>query len=51
MFTYPIDIKTYKTEKGVKINYSLQDVIEQFRTGLHTAYEENYEIIIGIADR
>lgn len=51
MFTYPIDIKTYKMEYGKKVNYSLQDVVEQFRVGLHRAYEENYELLIGIADR
>ena len=51
MFTYPIDVKTYRTEYGKKINYSLRDVVEQFRIGLHKAYEENCEMIIGIADR
>lgn len=51
MFTYPIDVKTYRTEYGKKVNYNLQDVVEQFRVGLHKAYEENYDLIVGIADR
>lgn len=51
MFTYPIDVKTYKIEYGEKVNYSLEDVIEQFRKGLCRAYEENYELIISIANR
>ena len=51
MFTYPIDVRTYRTEYGKKINYNLQDVVEQFRVGLHKAYEENYDLIVGIADR
>lgn len=51
MFTYPIDVKTYRMEYGKKVNYNLQDVVEQFRVGLHKAYEENYDLIVGIANR
>lgn len=51
MFTYPIDVTTYRTMNGKKVSYSLQEVVEQFRLGLHKAYEENYDLIIGIANR
>ena len=36
---------------AILFNYNLQDVVEQFRVGLHKAYEENYDLIVGIADR
>lgn len=50
-FTYPIDVKTYRVIRGKKVNYSLMDVVEQFRVGLHRAYEDNYDIITSVSNR
>ena len=50
-FTYPIDVKMYRIIKGKQVNYSLEEVVEQYRIGLHRAYEDNYDLIVGIANR
>lgn len=51
MFTYPIDVVTYRIVNGRKVEYSLQEVVDQFRSGLKKAYENNYDLITGIANR
>lgn len=51
LFTYPIDIRQYRIVQGQRIEYSLQEIVEQFKYGLHMAYETNYDMINAIADR
>lgn len=50
-FTYPIEIKKYRTIQGRQVEYSLAELVEQFKHGLHMAYEMNYDIINAIANR
>lgn len=50
-FTYPIDVKKYRTIQGKQVEYSLIELVEQFKHGLHMAYETNYDIINAIANR
>lgn len=50
-FTYPIDVKTHRIIRGQQVNYSLEEVVEQYRIGLHRAYEDNYDLIVSIANR
>lgn len=48
---YKLEFHNIPNEEGIRVLYNLQDVVEQFRVGLHKAYEENYDLIVGIADR
>jgi len=50
-FTYPIEIKKYRIIQGKQVEYSLVELVEQFKHGLHMAYESNYDIINAIANR
>ncbi len=50
-FTYPIEIKKYHMVRGTQVEYSLQELVEQFKHGLHMAYESNFDIINAIANR
>lgn len=50
-FTYPIEVKKTRTMNGKKVEYSLQEIVEQYKHGLHQAYEINYDIINAIANR
>ena len=50
-FTYPIEINRFRTVRGKRVEYSLQEIVDQFKFGLHKAYEDNYDIINAIANR
>ena len=50
-FTYPIEIKRYRTIQGRQVEYSLSELAEQYKIGLHMAYESNYDIINAIINR
>lgn len=50
-FTYPIDVKNYEYKKGKKVEYTLDEITEEFKTGLHDAYGGNYQMLIALADR
>lgn len=50
-FTYPIDVQKYRIKDGRKVEYSQQEIIEQFRDGLVKAYEKNQDLISAIANR
>lgn len=50
-FTYPIEVRKYRQINGKNVEYSLEEIIEQFRIGLHRAYEMNYDLLLAIADR
>lgn len=50
-FTYPIEVRKYHTVHGKQVEYSLQELVEQYKHGLHMAYESNFDIINAIADR
>lgn len=50
-FTYPIEVKKSRTIQGKEVEYSLQELVDQFRHGLHMAYESNFDIINAIANR
>lgn len=50
-FTYPIDIRRYRMIQGKQVEYSLHELAEQYKNGLHMAYESNYDMINAIANR
>ena len=50
-FTYPIEINRYRMIHGKQVEYSLLELAEQYKNGLHMAYESNYDIINAIANR
>ena len=50
-FTYPIEIKKYRRIQGRQVEYSLSELAEQYKNGLHMAYESNYDIITAIINR
>lgn len=50
-FTYPIEVKNYTYKQGMKVEYTLKEITEQFRNGLHEAYTGNYQMLIALADR
>lgn len=50
-FTYPIEVRKFHTVRGKQVEYSLQELVEQFKHGLHMAYESNFDIINAIANR
>ena len=50
-FTFPIEINRFRTIKGKRVEYSLREIVDQFKYGLHKAYEDNYDIINAIANR
>lgn len=50
-FTYPIEVKKFRTIQGKEVEYSLQELVDQFKYGLHMAYESNFDIINAIANR
>lgn len=50
-FTYPIEIKRHRIIQGKKVEYSLLELAEQYKHGLHMAYESNYDIVNAIANR
>ena len=50
-FTYPINVRNFKYDRGKKIEYTLEEITTQFRDGLHEAYNGNYKMVIALADR
>ena len=50
-FTYPIEVRNTRVIGGKTVEYSFEEIIEQYQYGLHMAYEANYDIINAIANR
>lgn len=50
-FTYPINIKKFKVVEGVKKEYNLDEITDQFKDGLIQAYRRNLDLLLAIADR
>lgn len=50
-FTYPIEIKRHRMIQGKKVEYSLLELANQYKNGLHMAYESNYDIVNAIINR
>ena len=50
-FSYPITINKSHVEAGKRIEYSLEELTDQFSYGLYNAYQSNYNLIVALADR
>lgn len=50
-FTYPIQVKKFHMVEGVKKEYNLNEITEQFKTGLLQAYYGNKDLLLAIANR
>lgn len=50
-FTYPITVKRHHTVDGKKVEYNLDEITEQFKDGLFSAYYKNDDLILAISNR
>ena len=50
-FSYPIDISKTHIVNGQRVYYSLEEIVAQYRQGLHHAYDENRDYVLHLAGR
>jgi len=50
-FTYPIQVNKIHVVEGVKKEYNLKEITEQFESGLEDAYYKNIDLLVAIANR
>jgi len=50
-FTYPITVNRFHYKDKKKVEYTAMEISDQFREGLHSAYDHNYELVTELSDR
>lgn len=50
-FSYPVDIENYKKEKNIKVYYTIEELLDIYKTKLKVAFEINKSLLKLITDR